>query len=250
MLAMARRSELEGRLVAILDPAAPRAALRRARVGQALAVVLVFAAVLTGFRPVARKHTVTVDLRTPPARVDAPARVEAPDPASPEVALLIDVTRAAKKMTSDHEKSQLLSDIAAHFIDDEALTEAYLDVASSITSAHEHKEALMALLEQASFSPRTLVQLLKNTETITSDVERAAVLSEVLQSQTLSRSAKVQLLHSTQTLSSNVEKANVLQLFGTEQGVEEDDVRRAFVDAAKTLTSDVEYRRAMSAVLR
>jgi len=53
-LAMARRSELEGRLLAILDPGMKRTAVRRARVGLLTLAVIALAAPLAAFTPAAR----------------------------------------------------------------------------------------------------------------------------------------------------------------------------------------------------
>jgi beta-lactamase regulating signal transducer with metallopeptidase domain len=76
-LAMARRSELEGRLLAILDPAMKRTAVRRARVALLTLLVMILATPLAAFRPSARVTLEpVVGSSAPSITAGAPARAE------------------------------------------------------------------------------------------------------------------------------------------------------------------------------
>ncbi|MEX2152263.1 MAG: M56 family metallopeptidase [Gemmatimonadaceae bacterium] len=299
-LAMARRSELEGRLLAILDPATKRTAVRRARVGAMTLAVIVLAAPLAAFRPAARvsaafhpqpavpRSTDSSSVRLADARESSlpPLGRIRPDTEpvrTVDVQTLIDVTKGAKRMTSDHEKGQLLAVIAQRYVRNDALRDAYLEAVFTMTSDYERSKALIALLERDSIPASSTAQVLRSAAlmtsdmnrgmvlkrispatfadstvqrayldvivAMTSDVERASAISSLVKQRPLPPSVQLALLRATTAISSNVEKANVLLLFVERQTVADEIVRRAFLKAAETLTSDREYRRVMMAVL-
>ncbi|HEU4996098.1 MAG TPA: M56 family metallopeptidase [Gemmatimonadaceae bacterium] len=340
-LAMARRSELEGRLLAILDPAIRRTAVRRARAGALTISAIALAVPVAAFRPAARVQTSAVtpmsaNIGASPSPVawrgvDTPSvaverleqrpesllRVNQSDalselsrrfadlpmtrlsmsPAHPlprlafdtepkpiDLETLIEVTRATKRMTSDHEKGQLLALIAARYQRSDALRDAYLESVFTMTSDQERSAALIALLDRDSLPLSSVAQVLKSTAMmtsdmnkgrvlkrisptvfadtavqraymeaivgITSDMERAAALGSLVKQQPLSQPIQLVVLQSAVIMTSNTEKANLLLLFLDKQGLADDQVRKAFFKTAESLTADSEYRRIMTAVMR
>jgi len=342
-LAMARRSELEGRLLAILDPTMNRGAVRRARVLLSTLAVIAFAVPLAAFRPGARivsqPTVVTAGPGThvavssrPDTQLLAAPRVMPPSPStdtrprlwaddrtlatlsrrinalsSPsmqqiiaplgralpsdtepprlvDLPMLIEVTKAAKRMTSDHEKGELLALIAARYQRSDALRDAYLDAVFTMTGDYDKSRALLALLERDSLPLGAVPAVLRATTQMTSDVSRGAVLKRIpltafadtavqraytgaitamtsdverggaiaslTKQRPLSPAVQMSLLRAMATMSSNVEKANALLLFLARQGIADDSIRRAFLTTASTLTSDSDYRRVMTAVMR
>lgn len=337
-LAMARRSELEGRLLAILDPGMKRTAVRRARVGMLTLGVIALAVPLAAFRPAARVTTkpaiqtalsplpsadapVGRDRAVPtvpgaPSRpmTDAPrfetlmqrvgvissskslerlatgpglpaVRADTEPPATPvDLQTLIDVTKATKRMTADHEKGQMLAMIAKRYQRSDALREAYLDVVFTLTSDHERGQALIALMERDSIPTASTARVLRSAAmmtsdhskgivlkrisaatfadtavqrayldvivAMTSDTERASALSTLIRQRPLTQAMQLALIRATTPMTSNTEKAGLLLLFVERQGTSDELVRRAFFKAAEQLTSDHEYRRVMAAVLR
>jgi beta-lactamase regulating signal transducer with metallopeptidase domain len=334
-LAMARRSELEGRLLAILDPAQKRTAVRRARVGLLALGVLLLAVPLAAFRPAARVTMAQAPIQSPtPTMVEARAlraqrdsqvneppadhaqegqldillrrsgvvspstlqkpftfpslsRMRAdsePLPAPIDLQTLIDVTKATKRMTSDHEKGQMLAMIAKRYQRSDALRDAYLDVVFTMTSDHDRGLALIALLQRDSIPASSTARVLRSTSmmtsdmnrglvlkrispaaladtavqrawldvivSMTSDMERGSAISSLLRQRPLAQPLQLALLKATSPMTSNTEKANVLLLFVERQGVADEAVRRAYFKAAEQLTSDYEYRRVVAAVMR
>jgi beta-lactamase regulating signal transducer with metallopeptidase domain len=334
-LAMARRSELEGRLLAILDPAMKRTAVRRARVAALTFGVVLLAAPLAAFRPAARVSVQPAPkVAIPPAAsTDAPVQremlpprprqVAAPQPrtyqldelmqrvgalspstlrsssmlqgltqvrpdtepkAPVDIETLIEVTKATKRMVSDHEKGQMLSLIAKRYQRSDALRDAYLDVVFSMTSDHERSQALIALLERDSIPASATARVLRSATmmtsdhnrgmvlkrisvatfadttvqrayldvivAMTSDMERASALSSLIKQRPLTPAMQLAILRATTPMTSNTEKAGLLLLFHERHGVSDEYVRRAFFKAAEGMTSDHEYRRVMAAVLR
>lgn len=342
-LAMARRSELEGRLLAILDPAAKRSTVRRAKVALLTAGVIVLATPLAAFRPGVRVSIDPVEAAVTPIQQDsvrtiaamdhfvAPAaqraemkarvtkltdrsreldvltkrlgammpgtlsmssgfagrarvRADTEPPRAIDLETLIDVTRAAKRMTSDHEKAELLILIAKRYQRNDALRDAYIDAVLTMTSDHDRSRALIAFLDRDSLPQSSVAQVLRSTAmmtsdvnkgqvlkrispslfadtvvqrayldaivAMTSDVERGAAITQLMKQRPLTAAVQLALLQTTTVMTSNVEKANVLTLFLDRQGLADEKIRRAFFKVAETLTSDLEYRRIMTAVMK
>jgi len=340
-LAMARRSELEGRLLAILDPGMKRTAVRRARVGLLTVAVIALAAPLAAFRPAARVTATELEgqatlsslpskdapvgrdmavqttpgapskpvTEVPPPRLETlmqrvgvvsssrplerlsagpglPAMgADTVPPATPiDLQTLIDVTKATKRMTADHEKGQMLAMIAKRYQRSDALREAYLDVVFTMTSDHERGQALIALMERDSIPTASTARVLRSAAmmtsdaskglvlkrispttfadtavqrayldvivAMTSDMERSSALATLVKQRPLTQGMQLALIRATAPMTSNTEKAGLLLLFVERQGVSDELVRRAFFKAAEQLTSDHEYRRVMAAVLK
>ena len=340
-LAMARRSELEGRLLAILDPAAKRSAVRRARVALSTLAMLTLAAPLAAFRPGVRVETepapstavapapaaqpavtpqapaagATVVQSAPPSpalerwsddrtlatlsrRIGAlPAlslksavaklpgvRADTEPPRPVALETLIEVTKAAKRMTSDHEKGELLALIAKRYQRSDALRDAYLEAVFTMTSDSERSQALLALLARDSLPLSSVAQVLRSAAmmtsdlnrglvlkaispatfgdstvqrayldvlvAMTSDLERAGAISNLLKQRPLTQGVQLALLQATTALTSSAEKTKVLLLFLDQQGIADEKVRKAFFDAAATMTSDSDYRKIMQAVMK
>jgi hypothetical protein len=338
-LAMARRSELEGRLLAILDPAMKRTAVRRARVALLTLAVMILATPLAAFRPAARATTIanaapdSTAVRAPSSgapdtfvrspRTDAPpqavvalpetkepqdeqpsqqlemlikrvggvptpavmrARLDTIPPQPVDIQTLIEVTRALKKMTADHEKGTMLAAIAKRYQPNDALRDAYLDVVFTMSSDHERSRALIALLERDSIPPSSTAKVLRAATTMSSDysrtlvlkrinaatfadstvqraylevitlmssnTERASAISSLVKQRPLTPIVQLGLIRAISAMTSNTEQATVLLLFHENQGIADETVRRAFLRSAETLTSDHDYRRVMASVLR
>ena len=341
-LAMARRSELEGRLLAILDPAVQRGAVQKSRVGALAVLVLLCAIPLSAFRPAARvtmaepqaTRTVTPMVaasQDPAPTITANAGTFPPTPkpdfapndldsliaqmrsigpavtklseklpslarfqrdtepvtqqqAPVDVATLLEVTRAAKRMTSDYEKGQLLALIARRYVRDDSLRDAYLDAAFTMSSDHERSNAIVALLKRDTIPSYSTARVLRSAKGMSSDASRATVLKSVspetfadtsvqrayidvitamtsdyerstaigtlIKAPQLSQAVQLGVLRVTTVISGNNDKANVLLLFLNQHGLADDAVRRAFMKAAETISSDYDYRRVMTAVMR
>jgi beta-lactamase regulating signal transducer with metallopeptidase domain len=338
-LAMARRSELEGRLLAILDPAMKRTAVRRARVALLTLAVMVLATPLAAFRPAARVTTLPAavasarnDAQPTPVADSAPSarpstfvpkvknadidrqtpeleslfkrigisstptlegisRVPSLDqlrdtipPVPIELETLISVTRAAKRMSSDYDKGQLLNLIVKRYQPSDTLREAYLDVVFSMSSDYDRSKALVALLDRDSIPTASTARVLRSAKLMSSDnsralvlkrispvtfadtaiqaayldvivamssnTERASAISSLVKQRPLSPTVQSGLMRAIGLMSSNTEKANMLLLFVEHQGLADQAVRRAFFKTAESLSADYDYRRVIAAVVR
>jgi hypothetical protein len=339
-LAMARRSELEGRLLAILDPAIKRGAVQKGKVGALAILVLLCAVPLSAFKPAARVNVVPTEspvaamqTSAPVTRVDekptvalaAPAEPNAktdsssneldaliaqlggvrpavtklgaqlpaltrfgrdtePQPQPVDVATLIDVTRSVKRMSSDYEKTQLLNAVAKRYVRNDTLRDAYLDAVFSMSSDYDRSNALVKLLQKDSIPSYSTARVLRSAKGMTSDASRALVLKSIspstfadttvqraymdvitamtsdyersnaigalIKTPQLSLPVQMGIIRATSAITSSNDKANVLILFHNKQGLADENVRRAFMRASETLTSDYDYRRVMQTLMR
>ena len=126
------------------------------------------------------------------------------------------VLKSTAMMTSDMNKGLVLKRISPAAFADSAVQRAYLD-------------AIVAMR---------------------SDTERGSALATLVKQRSLAQPVQLALLNASVAMTNNVEKSNFLILFLERQGLADEKVRRAFFKAAETLTSDTEYRRIMTAVMK
>jgi hypothetical protein len=178
----------------------------------------------------------------------------------------------------------LLALIAKRYQRSDALRDAYLDAVFTMASDVERSHALIALLDKDSLPLSAVAKVLRSSAmmtsdvskgmvlkrispdvfadsavqrayldaivAMTSDVERSAALSNLIKQRPLAPAVQLALLQTILPITSNVEKSNALMLFLDRQGIGEENVRRAFFKTAETLTSDIDYRRVMTAVMK
>ena len=346
-LAMARRTELEGRLLAILSPRLNRRPTSRKRIVASSFGVLAMALPLAAVRPTPRipqpqltqpatvstPTTPTVVATTPVAsaapRVStpvghapelavpattlpplheptatpatsattsisvaplptSPTRVGAVTPIAgafpPDLETLIAVARAARKMTSDLEKGELLIVIAKHYVRDDELRTAYLDAVATMTSDYERTRALQSLLlkdslpmkavaqvvriasmmvsdndkanlvvrtvmEHPSLTPAIRAALISTMATMRSDYDRGRSIAAIVRRGDLSNVEAMALINATKAMTSDYTKANTLLLIATKHPISDPDLRRAYLSAAESMTSASDYRRTVVRVL-
>ena len=106
-------------------------------------------------------------------------RADTEPPKYVDLETLIEVTKAAKRMTSDSEKGQLLALIAKGHQRSDALRDAYLDAVFTMTSDMERGNALLALLDRDSLPLSAVAQVLKGTAMMTSDMNKGLVLRRI-----------------------------------------------------------------------
>lgn len=353
-LAMARRSEIEGRLLAILDPKTNRRHVSRIRLVVASAGVLTLAiplaalapavraaATSTGSAQTARAPEAARDKQVDPtptnatadplrdyadrdvARTVAPEALEAPAYTMPpatyaatsdtfrlrvpaitvivperkqdaipraqqaplDLETLISVARAAKRLTTDSEKAELLITIAAHYIRDDELRTAYLEAAATMTSDYDRGRALAPMLlkdsppmsaipqivkvvssmtsdatkaqliltvasDHPALTPPIRSALIAATASFTSDHDRGRAIKAIAMTDGLATGEVAALLAATMPMTSDYEKANTLIAVARRYPLADAALRKAYFRAAETMTSSYDYRRTVTEVLK
>ena len=223
--AMARRSQFEGRLLAILDPAAKRGRATRGGALLTAAAVLSLVLPLSALRPLqaasdsaaerGRNEAVTVQARTAPR--PARARVRS---ASAAVAPVADTMRRDRGLPAGRAPDRQLA----------ALEQALAPETPTAALAPLSEMAPATLHPPVRRDQReTLIAVLEAASRMKSDAEKATLLVELVR----------------RYMAGDVRGATIAQRY--ELGAE--DARDAFFHAVGTIGSDFERRRVLSAVL-
>jgi hypothetical protein len=218
--------------------------------------------------------------------VAQPAIVVGADKPRDDKETLIMIVRAAAKMTSDYEKASLLIEVLEKFIPDDSLRVAFLTTTATLTGEYERQRVLSTMLIKDPLSDATRVLWIKTASALTGDYAKRTALTQfaakhdltsapvrqaffnavanmsagydqqlvmvalVKRLPRLTRVEALALLSSAKGMSSNSNKSAVLVAVAEKIGLDDAEIRKAYIDTAGTLTSDSDYRRAMSAAIR
>ena len=92
---------------------------------------------------------------------------------SADLETLIAVSRAARKLTSDNDKAELLLTVAKYYVRDDELRTAYLDAVASMTSDYDRMRTLEPMLLKDSLPMKAVAQVVKIASMMTSDNDKA-----------------------------------------------------------------------------
>jgi deoxyribose-phosphate aldolase len=187
---------------------------------------------------------------------------------------------AVKSIKSDFEKANAVKAILSQTLKPGQFSQV-LEVANSIGSDFEKANVLKEVIANNKISPNQFSEVLKSTSGINSDFEKANVLKQILKNNKLPEDQFTETLSVVTSVGSDFEKANVLKLMaGTEIKDEShwinligstsevssdfeksnvlsdiavkmpatENVKSAYLKAAKTISSDFDYGRAIRAI--
>jgi hypothetical protein len=189
---------------------------------------------------------------------------------------------AATEISSDYEKTQILVKMSQDYLTNDEMRAIYIEGVATIESDYERGRALSALLNKGELSKDNLLFVIKAAANIKSDYEQAQVLIKVANGFTLDGAAESAYLNAVAAIDSDYEKGRVLSaLLKKEPGKEtllftlksassissdyekaqlllkiarataiDDTVRNALVEAARTIDSEYERGRVLSAVFK
>jgi hypothetical protein len=195
-------------------------------------------------------------------------------------ATLADVARCAKSIGSDEEKAGVLSEMADANLQNPAVRTAFFAAADSIGSDEERKKVLVAVAHHAGNSAEILSEIARSARHIGSDDEKAEVLAEIAASHSangqlrdeffaavdsigsedervkvlsamlrtrVGKETVIRVIESAEHISSDEIKANILTKVVESPAGDDPQVRAALQKALRSIQSDGEYRRIMSA---
>jgi hypothetical protein len=207
-------------------------------------------------------------------------------PAPPDRETLISVAKAAAKMTSSYEKSELLITIAKYYVPDDELRTIYLDAVSTMTSDYDRSRTLAPLLaKDAALPAKAVAQVVRIAMLMTSDYEKSnliintigdgrqlspevrttmisaitSIVSSYDRRRTVSAFVKrgefniddaIGLINVASLMSNGYDKAETLIEIAAHFPLNDAAVRKAYFKAAEGITSSTDYRRVMAGVLR
>ncbi len=186
---------------------------------------------------------------------------------------------AVNTINADYEKSGTLQTIVKQPLNKDQLGQV-IAIAGTINGDYEKAQVLKAIISKAGLVTENCDKLLDVAATVGGDYEKAGILTELVQNDSLSDESFGRLLFVTGHIGGDYEKAGVLTKI-TEQSITEPDqwvslikataginaayeksntmvaiahkmpkdqrVRAAYMDAAKTISSDYEYSQAVKA---
>ncbi|HEU4882628.1 MAG TPA: M56 family metallopeptidase, partial [Longimicrobium sp.] len=247
-LAMARRSQFEGRLLAILDNAVRRNGVSRAAALATSAAALACLVPLAAMRPA-----------DPATAAAAQTEQPAEKPASPAARLVNRVAEAMQQVTGtrdevDPAREAALESAAAAGKTADALmagqgsgtTQAAAPGAKPVlTGGTAH---LLQVLETRQ-DPDLYADIIRAAEEIESSTDRRLVLDRLLEKADLSHDNIVAVIGATRTMESDTDKRVVLDHAIRHRAFRANPMPHVFFEALRTFTSSTDQRVVLSALL-
>ena len=246
-MAMARRSQFEGRLLAILDRAVSRAPVGGARLTALAAMAVMLVLLLGGMRGVS-------DSDSPPAHPEA-ASIANPDSAAPQPA-----SQRTERVAIGSRDTSVSAMPAAHSRsrgdgETQATPSPRLDLADADSGATSPATGAVTLrITQDTAAPATLLQAVQGTarsdttlmleiiaaaEGISASSDRVAVLERMAKRPNLEPEVVLALGAAAGRVSSSSERTKLLRTLVRAQGHATGDARRTVLTAIGSLTSSV-----------
>lgn len=250
-LAMARRSQFEGRLLAILDNAVRRNGVSRAAALATSAAALACLVPLAAMRPADRAMAAA-------AQVEETA--EKPS-ASPAAQLVNRVAEAVQSVTHRSDEAETpreaaLPDASAAKTANALLAEQGSGTAAPAAAAgqgapvpltREPSQLLQAL--EAQVDPELYAEIIRAAEEIGSSTDRRQVLERLLGKADLSPDNVVAIVGATRTMRSDTDKRVVLERAVRHSSFRANPVAHVFYEAIRTFTSFTDQRVVLTALL-
>ncbi len=219
-LAMARRTEIEGRLLAILDRAVRRDPIGRRRIATTVAAASTVVFALASVHPmeaaVARPQPATIVLSPVEATFTLASlhrdsiQLIARHKATKDV-LLADVAAEVATIASDATKRSVLLEIAQHYCSSDTLRRAFFTATNTISSDTERRRVLLGLLGRGSRDAATVTGILRSATMMSSDADKGLVLRTVAGLDPLTNAdVRHEFFAATNTMTSNTDRAGVL----------------------------------------
>ena len=244
-LAMARRSQFEGRLLAILDNAVRRNGVSRA------AALATSAAALACLVPLAAMR---------PASPAAAAEATVETPASPAARLVERMGEAVQKVAGGRDEARDALDAAAAAGTNTRVAEqgaaaatvqavtppAAVPLPASVVA--RGSAGLLTVIETRQ-DPGLYAAIIAAAAEIESSTDRRLVLTRLLEKSDLSADNVVAILRATQTMDSDTDKRLVLERAIVHHALPANPLTHAFYETLRTFTSSTDQRLVMTRLL-
>lgn len=190
---------------------------------------------------------------------------------------------AGTEISSDYEKAQILVKMSDSYLANDEMRAIYIDGVNTIQSDYERGRALSALLKKSDLSKGNIVFAIKSASNIKSAYERGQLLIKIANGFALDQAAQTAYLDavasigsdyekgrvlsallkkdpaketllftlkSASTMSSDYEKAQLLLKVAHSSSNDDEAVRSALIQAARTIGSEYERGRVLSAIIK
>ncbi|MEN3334548.1 MAG: hypothetical protein V7641_3913 [Blastocatellia bacterium] len=191
--------------------------------------------------------------------------------------------QAAREISSDYEKAEILVKMARTYLRDDRFREVYLEGVNTIHSDYERGRTLAAVLKKDNLNKDNLLFAFKSVAAISSDYEKAELLVKISRAFPLDESLQKAYLDAVRTIKSDYEKGRAitalldkndakpetllfmvksaatigsdyekaqLLIRVADAGRRDETVRNAVADTARTIQSEYERGRVLAAVFK
>lgn len=260
-LAMARRSEFEGRLLAILDPRADRRAVSRARLAAASVGVILLALPLAALAPAApsmkqgvivlpaaARDTVRKVVRV--AQIPQQSARLRPKPLPQQQAPQTPLQVPQLAVQSQPPLQQQVQQQTQQTPPDRETLIAVARSAAKMTSDYEKGELLMTIAKYYMPDDELRTVYLDAVSTLTSDYERGRTLEALFaKDKTLPPKAVAQVVKVASAMTSDYEKGNLVVNIVAHSSDLFPETRTALISSLGSITGDYDRHRAISAIV-
>ncbi|GAB3195336.1 hypothetical protein ABID22_004099 [Pontibacter aydingkolensis] len=156
--------------------------------------------------------------------------------------------QAAQKISSDYEMRKAMSHLLAVGELSSYATGMAIKALFSISSDYEKSKVIQQLAEQKNFLAGNYQATFNVINSISSDYEKGKSINNILNKQKLSEAQYQALFPVVTSISSDYEKSKVLRNMAPRIPANATALRDDYKKAAKTISSDYEYRKAMEAL--
>ncbi|MDN5204421.1 hypothetical protein QQ008_23715 [Fulvivirgaceae bacterium BMA10] len=149
------------------------------------------------------------------------------------------------EISSNYEKAKVLK----RLIDEQDLNdfkvEEILEAAEHLSSGYESRNVLKKLIQEAEFNDENFETLLESVDDISSSYDKTNVYKQILSDLDLEDDELMSIIDYVSKVSSNYEKSGLLIIIAKKIPKGNTKLREAFIDAAKSISSDYEYGKVM-----
>lgn len=156
---------------------------------------------------------------------------------------------AISTMSSNTEMGSVLRHTIKNYSLNHDSWKTFLMTAGKMSSSSEMGSVLRAAQEEMTFDGEVMETFFAAANQITSNTEKGRVLRAVASNPKVNREAILGVINSSRIMSSNTEKSSVLRTVAKSPFVKDDEVKSAYMSAARTLSSDTEYRSTVDALI-
>ena len=124
-----------------------------------------------------------------------------------------------------------------------------MESAARISSSTERSSVLRASIPHMIYEQTVLDKYFGAVSTTSSSTEQGRILRDLIERGKLDKQVITGILSTTKSISSNTEKGSVLRAVAPKIPDVDRDLRDLYMETAKSLSSDSEYRRAVEAII-
>jgi len=135
-----------------------------------------------------------------------------------------------------------------HTLNEAAWTDLFIST-GKLSSNTEMGSVLRGAIPKMPASNAIADDFTRACNKFSSNTEHGRTLSEYTRSHSLTKYACIKILESTRKISSNTDKGQVLKAVANTEFINDPEVKEAYMDTARTLTSDSEYRNAVDEIV-